>query len=108
GGRAARAIHEPGSEAWRAPCGRVHAGPLDETGDPRTTLKGMPWALMVLSWVLHQGPRRRGKSSPVICRVTGCMVGCGWGFAARSSNRPLSSPLVGLGSGLEESRLDAR
>jgi len=32
---------------------------------------------MVLSWVLHQVPRRRGKCSPVICRVTGCMVGCG-------------------------------
>jgi len=32
---------------------------------------------MVLSWVLHQVPRRRGKCSPFICRVTGCMVGCG-------------------------------
>jgi len=37
----------------------------------------MPWALMVLSWVLHQVPRRWGKCSPVICRVTGCMVGRG-------------------------------
>jgi len=77
GGRAARAIHESGSGASRAPCGRVHAGPGDKTRDKRTRVKGMPCALMVLSWVLHQVPRRRGKCSPVICRVTGSMVGCG-------------------------------
>ena len=77
GDRAARAIHKPGFRAWRAPCGKVHAGPGDETGNIRTTVEGMPWALMVLSWVLHQVPRRRGKCSPVICRTTGCMVGCG-------------------------------
>ena len=72
-GRSTNQDPEPGV----LPCGRVHAGSGDKSGDTRTTVKGMPWALMVLSWVLHQVPRRRGKCSPVICRVTGCMVGCG-------------------------------
>jgi len=63
---------------------------------------------MVLSWVLHQVPRRRGKCSPFICRITGCMVGCGRWFPVKSSDRRLPSVTADAGCGLEEMRQDPR
>ncbi len=86
---ARRGVCAPAGAAWQGrstnqapepgvlPAGGSTQGPGGKSGDTRTTVKGMPWARLVLSWLLHQVPRRRGRCSPVICRVTGCMVGCG-------------------------------
>jgi hypothetical protein len=64
--------HAP-SQRYRSlprPVRALSASPADD-GQP----EGMPWALLVLSWVLHQTPRYGDRCLPACCRANAATSG---------------------------------
>ena len=60
---------------------------------PRTERsEGMPWALLVLGWVLHQMPRHGERCSSAFRSVGSAVVGRGWRLPVTSTRREIPTP----------------